>query len=178
MVYSFPICSPCFSPRFFLFPLCLFHIRSLPMFSICSSIILRLFFICFQFVHRLFSTFLMFVFHFSFILRPFFISSSFVPHLFFFICSPFIFHLFSISSPFISRILLLSFPPSSSPVCSRFFREAKYGSRMVKAQYHFVARSIFRSKFPRSRRNGCQGETQSFPGMTPHVILRSEIREL
>lgn len=151
MFYSFLICTV-FFPIFFLYVRLLFVPHSyLHLFSICSSIIFRLFFICFQFVLRLFSTFLIFVFHLSpFILRSFFISSSFVLHLFF----SFIFHLFS--------IYFLFYSPFIFPVHLPFFHEAKYGSCAVKAQYRFVAWSIFRLKFPRSQRMDVKAKRKVF----------------
>lgn len=119
------------------FVLCLFHIR----FPLVLHLFFDLFFICFQFVLRLFSTLLMFVFHLSsFILRSFFISPSFVSSFAFFF-----FHLFTIYFPFILHLGPVLFLRSRR--ISPFFHEAKYGSCAVKAQYRFVAWSIFRSNF-------------------------------
>lgn len=148
------------------FVLCLFHIR----FPLVLHLFFDLFFICFQFVLRLFSTLLMFVFHLSsFILRSFFISPSFVSSFaFFFIYLPFIFHLFSISVPFYFPVLGESRHSFTKP-------------NMVRARSRLntvLSRDQFSARISAKPTNGCQGETQSFPGKTLHVRLGSEIREL
>lgn len=166
MFYSFLICTV-FFPIFFLYVRLLFVPHSyLHLFSICSSIIFRLFFICFQFVLRLFSTFLIFVFHLSpFILRSFFISSSFVLHLFF--------HLFSIYFPFIFYFIPHLFFRSFAILSwSQIWFVRGQGS------IPFCRMIDFPLEISSKPANGCQGETQSFPGKTLHVRLGFEIREL
>lgn len=97
----------------------------LHLFSIRSPFVFHPPYVCFSFVVIYFTLIL----HFPLI--RFFIR-------FFFIYLPFIFHLFSISVPFYFSV---------SRRISPFFHEAKYGSCAVKAQYRFVAWSIFRSNF-------------------------------
>lgn len=179
VLHLFPSCSPfmfyslphlfilCFPPppRFFVFFLCLSHIRFplvlrfvLRLFSVYSSFVFNLFYVCFLPSLCLF-----------FICRHlFYAHSSFLPHLFsicFFIYSPFIFHLFFISFPFISPFVCHSF---MKPNMVRARSRLNTACRMIDFPLEISSKPT----------NGCQGETQSFPGKTPYVRLGSEIREL
>lgn len=150
MFYSFLICSVFFPIFFRVFLSCLFRIRIctcspfvLRLFSVYSSFVFNLFYVCFPP-----SLYLFFI-----CCHLFYAHSSFLPHLFsicFFIYFPFIFHLFFISFPIYFSVHL------------PFFHEAKYGSCAVKAQYRFVAWSIFRLKFPRSQRMDVKAKRKVF----------------
>lgn len=127
--------SPMFIPHSFFF--------SLP--SICSSFyssfVFNLFFICFPSSLCLF-----------FLCYFFYTYSSFLPHLFS-ICFffPFIYHSLSICSSFHSHLFFSFAILSWSQI---WFA--------VKAQYRFVAWSIFRSKFPRSERMDVKAKRKVF----------------
>lgn len=158
---------PCFFssilPR--LFSVCstsVFHLSSICS-SIYSSFVFNSFSVCFPPSLCLF-----------FICRHlFYAHSSFPPHsflhsLFFSIYLPFIFHLFSISVPFYFSVLGESRHSFTKP-------------NMVRARSRLntvLSRDQFSARISAKPTNGCQGETQSFPGKTLHVRLGSEIREL
>lgn len=127
----------------------------LHLFSIRSPFVFHPPYVCFSFVVIYFTLIL----HFPLI--RFFIR-------FFFIYLPFIFHLFSISVPFYFPVLGESRHSFTKP-------------NMVRARSRLntvLSRDQFSARISAKPTNGCQGETQSFPGKTLHVRLGSEIREL
>lgn len=144
----------------------LFHIRIctcspfvLRLFSVYSSFVFNLFYVCFPPSLYLF-----------FICRHlFYAHSSFLPHLFS-IC---FFHLFSIYFPFILHFIPHLFFRSFAILSwSQIWFVRGQGS------IPFCRMIDFPLEISSKPANGCQGETQSFPGKTLHVRLGSEIREL
>lgn len=167
-----------------------------------SPVASHLWFVYFPFVHS--ALFLDFCFCVLFSVRSH-TRFPLVLHLFF-DYSPFILHLFSICPPFVFRppyvcfsfiaiyfTLVLHFPPPSFvftsilhlfsiyssfhfPFISPLVHEAEYGFVRGQGSIPFCRMIDLPLEISWKPANGCQGETQSFPGRTLHVRLGSEIR--